>query len=417
MTELLPVEDFLSAVVTPLAAAQRLLVVVLDGMSTGVARELLADLTRLGWIEHGLAPARPVISVLPSITRVSRTSLLTGKLGDGGQSEERAAFAERGWAMFHKAELAAGGAGEPVSGVVAAAVRGAMPVVGVVVNTVDDALDKGGRSPWTADSVDRLLDLLTLAQDSTRAVLLVSDHGHVHERGSRLESDESGGARFRFSDRPAGPDEVELTGPRVLLGTGRVVAAWNERLRYAKVRNGYHGGASPQEVVIPLALLARGELDIAGWAPRYHPEPEWWVESGEPTAEPSATPAPVRRTTRRPKAPDPAEPKLFETEEPVVTSWIDKVLASEVIAAQVARRRGVMPTERLAVLMKALDARGGLASRALIARALDVPDGRLAAQIAAAQRVLNIDGYDVLQLEGDDIRLNIALLRTQAGVG
>lgn len=414
LAELLPVEDVLADVIRPLAAARRVLLLVLDGMSTGVAHELIGDLARVGWVEHILTPARPVLAVLPSITRVCRTSLLCGRLTDGDQTTEKAAFAERGWPLFHKADLLAAGAGEPLSESVAEAIRGGAAVVGVVVNTVDDMLDKGGRSPWTADSVDRLRALMVVAQECDRLVLLVSDHGHVHERGSRLESDDSGGARFRFSARPVGDDEVELAGPRVLLGEGRVVAAWNERLRYAKARNGYHGGASAQEVVIPMALLARSEAQVEGWAPRHHPEPGWWVE--RPADEPVR---PARRDGRRAQPAQPAVPVLFDAasfEAEVTAPWVDRVLASEVVAAQLDRKRGVMTKDRLAALLRILDGRGGAATRVVVAWALDVPDRRLDSQIAAAQRVVNIDGYDVLQIDGDTVRLNVALLQTQAGV-
>ena len=215
--------------------------------------------------------------------------MLTGRLTDGTQEVEKAAFAERGWPLFHKADLSAAGAGDALAPEVVRAIRSKATVAGIVVNTVDDTLDKGGRAPWAAESVDRLLDILTAARDADRLVLIVSDHGHVHERGSRLERDDSGGARWRCSPRAVGDDEVELTGQRVLLGGGRIVAAWNEKLRYGPVRNGYHGGASAQEVVIPLALLAREELTIAGWAPVHHPQPDWWFEA--PAAEPATVSA------------------------------------------------------------------------------------------------------------------------------
>lgn len=143
--ELLPVERVLDEVVVRLTKAAPVLLLVLDGMSTGVARELLADLAGRGWTEHALAPVRPVISVLPSVTRVSRTSLLCGRLADGTQADEKAAFAERGWSLFHKADLNSAGAGDALATGVASAIRGPAPVTGIVVNTVDDALDKGGR--------------------------------------------------------------------------------------------------------------------------------------------------------------------------------------------------------------------------------------------------------------------------------
>ncbi|MFD2082893.1 PglZ domain-containing protein [Actinopolymorpha cephalotaxi] len=427
LTDLLPVEDVLTDVLLPLAEQQRVLVLVLDGLSTGVARELVEDLSTRGWSEHTLTPERPVISVLPSITRVSRTSLLTGRLADGSAGAERAAFGERGWPLFHKSNLTAAKAGSALSTEVREAISGTARVVGAVVNTVDDTLDKGGRTPWTADSVDRFVELLTAGHDADRVVLLVSDHGHVHERGSRLESDSSGGARFRTSTRPVEVDEVELSGPRVLLGGGRVVAPWNEKLRYAKQRNGYHGGASAQEVVIPLALLARTALDVPGWRVRHHPQPDWWVgtTTGAEADRPAAERAPSKRKNggngrRVASVPTltsaPAEDALFGAEEVAAESWITRVLASDAVTAQLQRvRRGGMPAERLEVLLRALDAHGGAATRAVVARVLDIPDGRVANQVAAAQRVVNLDGYEVLTIEGDTVRLNAALLRTQAG--
>lgn len=414
--ELLPVEEVLAEVILPLAKSSRVLLLVLDGVSTGVACELLADLSGRGWIAHTLAPARPVISVLPSVTRVSRTSLLTGHLTDGTQEVEKAAFAERGWPLFHKADLSAAGAGDALAPQVARAIRGKAVVAGIVVNTIDDTLDKGGRAPWAAESVDRLLDILMVARDASRLVLLVSDHGHVHERRSRLKRDDSGGARWRCSPSPAGDDEVELAGQRVLLGGGRIVAAWNEKLRYGPVRNGYHGGASAQEVVIPLALLAREELIIPGWTPVHHPQPDWWFEG--PADQPKIPPLLARPRASKPKpSARPETQALFEAAEAGPGAWIERVLTSEVMTERLTRlRRAAMPAEQLAILLRLLDERGGAATRAAVARALDVPDARIASHIAAAQRVLNIDGYDVLQIENGTVRLNAELLKTQAGV-
>jgi hypothetical protein len=421
--EILPVESVLAEIVTPLAARQRILLLVLDGASTGVACELLADLTDRGWTQHWLDSRRPVIAALPSVTRVSRTSLLSGRLADGTADMEKAAFAERGWTLFHKADLAAAGAGEALPHEMQAAIRGRTTVIGVVVNTIDDTLEKGGRPPWTAELVQQLLDLLGTAQEAGRVVLFLSDHGHVHERGSRLERDDTGGARWRRSPRPVGADEVELAGYRVLLGGGRIVAAWNEKLRYGPARNGYHGGASAQEVVIPLALVTRQELDIPGWVPVYHPEPGWWV--GEPSIEaaPAAvTPGTIGKPragkTRTATRAEPTEsPALFEIASAEAVSWIYQLLGTEVMTERLSRlRRGAMPADQLAVLLKLLDSRGGTATRVAVARALNIPEPRLGSQIAAAQRVVNIDGYEVLQIEGDTVRLNAALLKTQAGL-
>ena len=37
-----------------------------------------------------------------------------------------------------------------------------------------------------------------------------------------------------------------------------MVAAWSEHVRYATKRVGYHGGVSPQEVLVPIGVLAAG---------------------------------------------------------------------------------------------------------------------------------------------------------------
>jgi PglZ domain len=415
---LLPVERLLADAVLPLTdAGQRVLLLVLDGMSTGAARELLADAAAKGWVEHRLAHRAPVIAALPSVTRVSRTSLLCGRLVDGDQNAEKAAWAERGHPLFHKAEVVTPTAGEVFTDAVRDAVHGSAPLVGAVVNTIDDTLDKGGRSPWTLASVDRLSELLELAQRSARLVVLTSDHGHVHERGSRLLSNSSGGARYRTSAAPPGPDEVELAGPRVLLGGGRVVAAWNERLRYTPVRNGYHGGASAQEVVIPLALLARAPLDLDGWAPWHHPEPSWWVESSAAPAAPAALPAAKPKRSRKPPAPVDEPAGLFAVADVGPQVWIDQVLGSDVLAARypIGRRYG-LGREHVEKLLRALDARAGVVPRAVVARALDLPATSMPGALAALQRILNIEGFEVLAVDGDTVRLNAALLKTQAGL-
>ena len=102
------------------------LLVVLDGMSWPVAHELLADLRRLHWSE-ALLPGRgepppPVIAAIPSVTELSRTSLLAGLLQRGSQNDERRLFpvhhallarCERNHppVLFHKAGLTEGGRG------------------------------------------------------------------------------------------------------------------------------------------------------------------------------------------------------------------------------------------------------------------------------------------------------------------
>lgn len=121
-------EDVLAKVVAPLVRQGRApLIIVADGMSSAVAAELGEQLQERAWTEisphsgQRLAAA----SVLPSITRLSRASLLAGKLTEGDQAAESTGFAafwrarRREAALFHKADLA-GAAGhrlaEPACG-------------------------------------------------------------------------------------------------------------------------------------------------------------------------------------------------------------------------------------------------------------------------------------------------------------
>ena len=72
------------------------LLIVMDGMSWPVARELLADLRRQHWVEAMLpgtgGPPPPVIAAIPSVTELSRMSLLAGYLHRGDQGVEKRLF-------------------------------------------------------------------------------------------------------------------------------------------------------------------------------------------------------------------------------------------------------------------------------------------------------------------------------------
>jgi predicted AlkP superfamily phosphohydrolase/phosphomutase len=72
------------------------LLIVMDSMSWPVARELLADLRKQHWVEAILpgtgGPPPPVIAAIPSVTELSRMSLLAGYLHRGDQGVEKRLF-------------------------------------------------------------------------------------------------------------------------------------------------------------------------------------------------------------------------------------------------------------------------------------------------------------------------------------
>ena len=219
-------------------------------------------------------------------------------LREGTQVDEKRDFAVvTGGTLFHKDDLRAP-AGAAVNPEVSAAIASPAKVVGVVLNTVDDTLAKhdpdGTR--WSVDTIQHLAPLLEVARQHGRTVVITSDHGHVVERGGRSEPRQLADTRWRpAATGPAGPDEVLLTGSRVLAGGGSIVAPWVEDLRYGHKAAGYHGGASAAEVTIPLLVFAGNDVDLApaGWQPAGEQAPSWWEGAAEPAVGdgPRATPS------------------------------------------------------------------------------------------------------------------------------
>jgi hypothetical protein len=427
----IPVETVLSRVVAPLAKVHPVLLVVVDGMGVAVCRELQPDLVRRGWVEVdavGTSHRVPVIAALPTVTEVCRTSLLCGRLMVGTAVEEKAGFAKHAALLeagssakppllFHKGDLS-GGDGVGVSPTVLATVADLQRrVLGVVINAVDDHLAKGDqiRFDWDVHRIRPLEELLSAARDAGRALVIVSDHGHVPEHNTVARgADES--ERWREATSALQPDEVLLSGPRVLLGKDRrLIAPWSERIRFGTKKNGYHGGAAPQEVVIPLGVYLPSGVSLVGWAGVAPEIPPWW--------EPDMAVAPVAVTARpvKPKAKKAAETHgdLFAAVPGAGPEWLDRLMASEAMQAQQQlAARVALPQERVRAILVALDERGGKLTRPALAKRLDVPVLRLAGMLSALRRVLNVDGYAVLSVDeaSDTVELNKAQLLAQFGL-
>jgi len=435
----LPVEDVLAKIVAPIARGGPVLLLVLDGLSFAVWRELAETVGRLGWTEMVPTTRRGLVvaaAALPSVTEVSRASLLCGALTRGDQGAERSGFtANAGLVaasraghpprLFHKADL---GAGPELGGAVRTAIADlAQRVVGIVHNAVDAQLSGSDQLDltWTAEGLRQVAAVLQAARDAGRVVVVIGDHGHVIEEATELTSGGSGD-RWRTPGIPLREGEVPLSGDRVLSPAGgkAVVAAWSERLRFAGKRGGYHGGASPQEVLVPVAVLAAGEPP-AGWSEAPPAEPAWWRGQAEDSSPGlgSAPTAPPQLSRRREAEPRQKALSLEAawTDTPLhspSTAWLDALLASEVYAAQRRLAGRAAPADNvLRSLLAVLSAQGGRMTRAGIAQSLGVPAFRLGGLVSAARRVLNLDQAQVLRDEGEDIMLDEALLRTQFGLG
>lgn len=421
--DLLLMENLLERVARPIAGLAAPLIIVVDGMSTAVASALAEGVAAMRiWEEIGRHESgrEGALAVLPSTTTFSRTSLLCGKLKVGTQPEERAGFATfwrgRTTALFHKAGLPAG-PGARLSPAVYEALTDPGTVVGVVLNTIDDALRDGkeGSVPtWKLADVSFLPELLAAAAGAGRPVVLTSDHGHVLDRGEGIHPVTAESARYRHGT--PGEGEVLVSGPRVLSRGATAVLPWDERIRYAPRRAGYHGGASPAEVVVPvLVFVPAGSAVPKGWfayrTPSLH-EPAWWNPAGTPAAE--ASPPPVsRKPTRKPPAG--ADVLFTDADLPGPVSPGALVVASTRYAAQRAFVRKAPEDGEVASVIDALVGAGGKMAVALLAGHAGQPAFRMGGYLAQLGRLLNVDGYPVVGVtdEGRTAEMNVALLREQ----
>ena len=407
------VEDVLTQVVEPVSRAAPVLLVVVDGMSAGVAAELADGVAARSWTEmvHGDG-RQPVLAALPTVTRYSRTSLFCAALRDGGQADEKAAFGSLfpGARLFHKDDLRAP-AGEELAPVVRDAIQSPDRVVAVVLNTVDDALAKAdpGGTDWTVEAIQHLPALLDLAAQVGRVVILTSDHGHVVERGSQRVTVAGSDARYHPAGS-AGPGEVSLAGARVLAHAGSIVAAVDEDLRYGNKSAGYHGGAAAGEVTIPLLVFAQSPDTLVGtsWRPAPPQAPVWWLEAAPVVTKP----APTRR---KPVAVD--QDSLFP--EPIRTEDLaEALLASELFTVRLNRPRQQIDGQTVAEVVRCLSGLGDRAHKDVVARAAGMPPARFTGAFRGMQRLLNVEGYQVLSMDVDEttVVLNRRLLREQFGL-
>ncbi|WP_116997339.1 BREX-2 system phosphatase PglZ [Desertimonas flava] len=433
--DVVPVERILDEIVAPVARDAPVLLIVSDGTSLAVANELLRELRNEQWLLAAPADrtAWPTgVAMLPTITEVSRASLLSGRRVDGAQQVERDGFtrhaalraaspATRPPVLFHKGQLVGASGWTLAEDVQRQIADPEQRIVGVVLNAVDDHLSRGQQLQieWGLETFRPLGALLDAAHEGGRVVIMTADHGHViHGAGAVSRPAGAGqGERWRTSPPAPADDELEFTGPRVLKG-GRVVLPVDERVRYGGHKHGYHGGATPQEVLVPIAVLARTLPD--GW--HYLPvrAPDWWTgTSDSPDAPPpSAVPVPSRS--------DSAAPTLFEEASPSTPAdaprtWLDVLVSSSAFTSRVdGMKPRPMPTERIARYLAAIVTNGGSIPLEVLARIVNEPRDQLRMALTLVQRLVNIDGAEVLAVRADGsvqtVVLNAALLATQFGV-
>jgi hypothetical protein len=432
-----PLECVLEKVLAPIAAAQTTLLLVMDGLSTSIFRELFSRVAGQGWTELvPTASGRPLVSIaaIPTVTEVSRASLLCGRLTVGAQAQEKPGFASNAALLarsraeypprlFHKGDLA--DAGSLASDVRAAIANPFQQVVGVVYNAVDDHLSGPDQlnQRWALEDLRLLLPLLREAREARRVVAITADHGHLLEDGTtQVAGGESD--RWRAGSRADSPQELVVSGGRVVTSdrSNAVVCLWGERTRYAGRKNGYHGGLSPQEVTVPLSVFVPVGANLVGWSAAPPNQPEWWE-----------LPPILQVQKLRPSEPRPARKKSTPTDaqhglfapldlpppvppEAPVHDWIGSLLASPIYSSQrQLAARVALPDEKMRLLLEALAERGGKLSRNALANRLSLAEVRMGGLLSAVRRLLNVDQMAVLTVDeaSGSVELNIGLLQQQ----
>lgn len=448
------VEDVIARVVAPLAEHAPVLLLVLDGLGLPTYCDVIDAIEAAGWAQYrpaGAADTPVAVAALPTVTEVSRTSLLCGTVRRGDDGSESRGFAghealrpvtrpEAPPLLFHKRELRTGGLDTRPDELLNAIADSHRQVVGLVINTIDERLKDVAQpvAGWTMDDLDPLREVLNAARRAGRTVVLTADHGHILDRDAEARPAGGGGERWRTSDPDAADGEIVVAGPRVVADGSPVVMPWREQVHYGTRRNGYHGGLTPQEVFVPLAVLAVDDLE--GWPPTTTRRPTWWhhtpLGATSPTAPVNVAPEPAGR---RPPPASPA-PTLFESFGGVAASdvasataapldvaapaqapgparpatWVGRVLAAPAVAARRRNPRVRLDDDVLGRLLGVLERAGTTAvMHGRLAQEAQLPPARIGRYVAQLQDLLNVDGYAVVTVRDDEVRFDRALLERQ----
>ncbi len=436
-----PVESVLEQVVAPIAATHPVLVLVMDGLSASIFRELFHHSEDHGWMELVNSDVgQPLVGVaaLPTITEVSRTSLLCGRLMLGAAAQERAGFSahpallahsrkDAPPRLFHKGDLA--DATNLAPEVRTALADPQQRVVGVVYNAIDDHLSGPDQlhQRWALEELRLLLPLFREAREARRVIVVTADHGHLLEDGSAAAAG-ADSDRWRPGTDARIAQELAVKGGRVVTrdGSNAVVCLWSESARFGGRKNGYHGGISPQEVIVPLSAFAPIGVNVPGWSPAPPAQPEWWELAPATKIAEAAPPVSVAARTPSRKHTAPAgQSRLFDDQnsapaETPTADWIAALLSCAVYASQKQlAARVAIEDEKMRLLLSALMERGGKLSRTALAQRLSMPEMRLAGFLSATRRMLNVDQAPVLVVDdgAGTVQINATLLAQQFRIG
>lgn len=445
------VEHLLGKVVAPLGELRPVLVVVLDGLGLPTYCDIIDHIESAGWVLwHPAASGDGIVGVaaLPTVTEKSRTSLLCGELRGGDDGSEARGFASHAAlrqvshadappVLFHKRHLRAGGLDTLPADVLDAVADSRRRVVGLVINNIDERLKDVAQpvAGWGMGELDPLNQVLAAARQAGRAVVLTGDHGHILDRDAEHRPGTGGGERWRAGDQQPGDGELAVHGPRVVTDDRRAVLPWREQVRSGTRRNGYHGGLTPQEVFVPIAVLATD--DLGGWTATTTRKPRWWHHTA---AAPPAAPRPASRLApARPPTDAASAPTLFDTAPDADTgaatasrvvsttagvdvprpadeagSFVARVLGASAVVERRRNPRIRLDDDQLRRLLGVLETAGTTAvTDKRLAEEAGLPPARIGRYVAQLQDLLNVDGYAVVTTRDGEVRFDAALLERQ----
>lgn len=428
-----PVEDILTKIVVPLVDRSRILLIVMDGMGTSACNELVMNITQsTNWNrmvpEDYPASIMAGLATIPSITKVSRTSLLCGKLKSGNKNDEAKGFSthpqlakccQSGMppVLFHKDSLrntANQILGDEVRKTVSSTEH---RVIGVVVNAIDDNLKQGDQISvdWNLDSLPILSMLLREAEESNRYVIILSDHGHIVDHHSEYQSKnvqgQLGGERWHTDENNVIDGELLLKGDRILVTEShQVVVPWSEKIRYSKAANGHHGGINPQEMVIPIVIM-HASNPPAQWKDAPADQPLWWNTT-------SILVNPIAQVLPADSQPDlgPLFAASLSSESPPLSSSIQQLLNSPIYHIQQKKAgKSALDTVVVEKILVELERHNYSIHLVSLARLMNVSSKTMQSHLIKLQRTLNVDGYQILAYEPTSmtVRLCDKLLQEQ----
>jgi hypothetical protein len=321
--------------------------------------------------------------------------------------------------LFHKGDLTEASATD-LSPAVREAIRHAQQrVVAVVLNALDDHLSKSDqlRLSWTLAQFQHLDALLYEAQLAHRIVVITSDYGQVLNEGmSRAMAGET--ERWRVFSGELVEGEAVFEGPRVERVTGFpcIIAAWSEVLRYSQKKHGYHGSATPQEVLVPIGVFVRSDGPTEGWKPASDRKRAWWSGPAHGSPCNPTSPAAASQSIGGATSQSLHRHRAKRHRASTGTGWIDHVLSSPIFAAQrrMAGRRA-LDNGTMAGFLTVLDQHYDSISQRVLAQALGQPDLRIRGMLVVLQRLLIVEGYQVVAIDEvtGSIELNRPLLAKQ----